>query len=243
MGVIVAYRPHIQASVTVVQPEFHFNRDQRRSHAADAIKSMDDVWGISDLLASQHRDRDNMLFLLGINYGLRCGDLVSLRIGDVLDPHGNVRDSVILSEEKTGKYRTVYNNATTENAILKYFAGKEVNLDDWLFRSESNHTSDDHLTRYSVERILKKTINEEYGLPIHASTHCLRKTFGYQTLMHAKDRSRGLELVQKLLNHSSPAVTMRYIGITDEELRDVYKADIFRRPMDFELSSGLRYLA
>jgi integrase len=248
----------------------------RRSHAAEAIKNVDDIWGISDMLVAQKRLRDNMLFMLGINYGLRIGDLLTLRIGDVIDPRGFVKDSVTLSEDKTDKYRTVYNNETTEEAILKYLRGKEVDLDDYLFQSESHNNSavyyekiaqkvhmptdsnpsevyrvrcgvNGTLSKPGVYKILRRIINEDYGLQIHASSHCLRKTFAYQALITAPDRNRGLELVQKLLNHSSPAVTMRYIGITDEELRDVYKRDIFKRPIerpiDFQRSSGLRYIS
>jgi len=31
-----------------------------------------------------------------------------------------------------------------------------------------------------------------------------------------------LEYIQKMLNHSSPAITLRYIGITQEQLNDIY---------------------
>lgn len=248
--------PHLRTGkVNVTQKEFHFARDTRRSHAAEAIKDPDDLWGIKDMLLSKGRLRDHCLFVLGVNYGLRCGDLCSLRVGDVITPNGTVRDSVLLREEKTTKYRTVYNNEITEDALIRYLADKEIDLDDYLFVSESSNAewreagweAPKPLTVRSVDRILKKIVNDEYGLDIHASTHMLRKTFGYQALIQAPDRNRGLELVQTLLNHSSPQITLRYIGITDQELRSVYKnlnlgQKKEREPMDILYTSGLYLL-
>lgn len=244
-----------KGKVNVTQSEYHFKRDTRRSHSAEAIKNPDDLWGIRDMLLRKGRLRDHCIFILGVNYGLRCGDLMSLHVGDVINGNGRVRDAVVLDEEKTGKYRTVYNNDLTEDALLRYLAGQDVDLDDWLFTDRSSNAAWKNqkrgftkpLDRRSVERILKKTVNVEYGLDIHASTHMLRKTFGYQALIQAKDRSRGLELVQTLLNHSSPQVTLRYIGITDQELRDVYKnlnlgRGPERKPMDIAYTSGLYLL-
>jgi site-specific recombinase XerD len=45
-----------------------------------------------------------------------------------------------------------------------------------------------------------------------------RKTFGY----HARMKGVSIELIQKLFNHSAPSVTMKYIGITQDELVNVY---------------------
>ncbi len=49
-------------------------------------------------------------------------------------------------------------------------------------------------------------------------THTLRKTFGY----HAFENGTSLELLMELFNHSSKAQTLRYIGITEDQKRDVY---------------------
>jgi len=56
------------------------------------------------------------------------------------------------------------------------------------------------------------------GITEAIGTHTLRKTFGYWAYKDGKD----LSLIQKLLNHASPAVTLAYIGITQDELDDVY---------------------
>lgn len=71
-----------------------------------------------------------------------------------------------------------------------------------------------------VERLLKSIVNDELHIPVHASTHMLRKTFAYHFLMAAPDRNRALELLSMQLNHSSIAYTLRYIGITQDEILD-----------------------
>ena len=76
------------------------------------------------------------------------------------------------------------------------------------------------LTVRSIERLLKSIVNDECQIPVHASTHMLRKTFAYHFLMEAPDRNRALELLSMQLNHSSIAYTLRYIGITQDEILD-----------------------
>lgn len=49
-------------------------------------------------------------------------------------------------------------------------------------------------------------------------THTLRKTFAY----HAYKSGIDITLIQRLLNHSSTSITLRYIGITRDQLDDVY---------------------
>jgi integrase len=53
------------------------------------------------------------------------------------------------------------------------------------------------------------------GLPGNYSTHTLRKTWGY----HARQNGVPMELIMEKLNHTNFAVTKRYLGITDDELR------------------------
>jgi len=46
----------------------------------------------------------------------------------------------------------------------------------------------------------------------------MRKSFGYWAYKSGHD----LAVIQKLLNHSSQKVTLRYIGIEQDDLDDVY---------------------
>ena len=58
----------------------------------------------------------------------------------------------------------------------------------------------------------------EIGIKETIGTHTLRKTFGY----HAYKSGIAIEVLQKLFDHSTPGITLRYIGITQDDLDDVY---------------------
>lgn len=224
----------------------------KRKHSADPIKDPDDLNRISEYLVSSGRYRDNLLFVAGVNFGLRCGDLVQLKVGHLVhwDDERKLlshNKSFTVIEEKTKKRRTLYVNGAVAEATALYIQQlasrnprHEVDLNSYLFRSQSNRsTSDQPMSRRSVERLLKEIINDEMGLPIHASTHCLRKTFGYHMAMSAPDRSRAVAFLQHIFGHSNAGYTLLYIGITEEEVEASYnRLNLAQAGMDLQLSSG-----
>ena len=73
------------------------------------------------------------------------------------------------------------------------------------------------LDRRQVYRILKKAANR-FNLQIRMGTHTMRKTFGY---FHYR-QYKNIALLQKIYNHSSPNITLRYIGIEQDEINCSY---------------------
>lgn len=261
MGELILFDPTKPRNTDyeVVQSTFHGRNETARSHAATPIKRIEDIMLIEDYILNRRdyrkeeiRLRDYLMFVMGINFGLRAGDLLRLQYGHILEPNGRVRDMIELIEEKTEntnarlKRRHVYVNDAVFDALKIYMSGRRIDLDDYLFTSQSNNTSlwDESkcLSRRNAERILKQIVEEELKLDVHASTHMMRKTFAYQTLMSVPDRNRALEIVQKILNHSTPQMTMHYIGITDDEIQNAYKTLNLglgrKNGMDFYRSSG-----
>ncbi len=216
-------------SITIVNPIFEDTTPKPKRHPADPLKKVADIQRICNYLVEQQRYRDNLLFTAGINLGFRCGDLLQLKWGHLLYPDGSYRASVTLQEQKTDKHRTAYYCQAIWDAADLYLERLErdyggVDLNSFIFMGESNrNTSNKPLTVYSVERILKSVINDELHIDINASTHCMRKTFGYHVVMTARDRTRAVELLQKIFGHSAPSITLAYIGITNEEIRSVYE--------------------
>ena len=62
-----------------------------------------------------------------------------------------------------------------------------------------------------------KNWTKAINLKSNYGAHTLRKTWGY---IQRIEYGVGFEIICKRFNHSSPAVTMRYLGIQDKE---VYK--------------------
>lgn len=72
-------------------------------------------------------------------------------------------------------------------------------------------------TNQAISRVRAWTIMsdaaKELGLE-NIGTHSLRKTFGY----HQIKRGTNITLLMKMFNHSSESVTLRYIGITQDDM-------------------------
>lgn len=199
-------------------------------HAADPIKSMDDIDRISRYYIENGRYRDNMLFIVGINFGLRASDLRMLRFSNLINDNCTFKESFAVFEKKTrntrkrkkNRYITI-NDAVVEAVTLYLEHTPGVCLSDYMFRTDekANKGTDRPLTVRSIGRILAATADELH-LTMHVSTHTLRKTFCYWMMMDGHNDTRRLLLLQKMLNHSSPAQTLDYIGLTQEEIEDAY---------------------
>lgn len=199
--------------------------------AADPIKDMDDIIRISKYLIESDRYRDNMLFIVGINFGLRVSDLRELRFSNLINDNFTFKDRFAVFEIKTrntrkrkkNRYVTI-NNAVIDAVTLYLENTSGVCLSDYLFRSESPNGSNINrpLDPRSVNRILQG-IRDDLGLNMHVSSHTLRKTFCYHQMLMCHNDPRKLLLLQKMLNHSSMAQTLDYIGITAEEIDTAYR--------------------
>lgn len=200
-------------------------------HAAEPIKNMDDIFAISRYLIRNERYRDNMLFIVGINFGLRASDLRMLRFSNLINNNFTFKDSFPVFEKKTrntrkrkkNRYITI-NTAVVEAVTLFLQNTPNVSLSDYMFRSESNRGGNlnEPLSVKSIDRILKG-IAADLNINVKMSTHTLRKTFCYHQMLMSHNSSRKLMLLQKMLNHSSPAQTLDYIGITTEEIDEAYR--------------------
>ena len=208
----------------------YVEEDIVKDHAAEPIKSMEDIDRISKFLIDQRRYRDNMLFIVGINFGLRVSDLRVLRFSNLINENFTFKDKFAVFEKKTrntrkrkkNRYITV-NDAVVEAVTLFLEHTRGVCLSDYMFTSTRGKADGTKpMDSNSIDYILKG-IAKDLGLTMHVSTHTLRKTFAYHMMLMAHNDPRQLLLLQKMLNHSSPAQTLDYIGITSEEIDAAYR--------------------
>lgn len=198
---------------------------------SDPIKRMEDIDKICNFLINNNRYRDYMMFVVGINFGLRISDLKSLRFSHIINDNLVFKDKFPVYERKTrntrkkkvNRYITV-NSAVIEAVTLYLEHTSDVSLSDYMFKSNSNNGSNINrpISTRSVNRILEK-IATDLSLDMKVSSHTLRKTFCYHQMLMSHNDPRKLMLLQKMLNHSSPAQTLAYIGITSEEIDEAYK--------------------
>lgn len=172
------------------------------------LKTKEEITEMIEALGMSSKGlRNQLLFKLGISTGLRCSDLVKIKVADVRG-----KTSLILNEKKTKKSRTVYLNAVLADLIeyIDTLASDEV----YLFPNAKGG----HISVTQAYRILEKAGdligNQSIG------THTMRKSFGYKYYQETKD----IALLMDIFNHSSQAVTLRYIGINEERIENSLKS-------------------
>ncbi len=171
----------------------------------ESIRKISDIRKVEIYLAKTN-PRDLLLFTLGTNCGLRISDIVALNVGDVRN-----KTHIQIKEKKTGKYKKFPINSKLKPMFEEYIKGKCSG--DALFESRYHN----RLDRYSAYRIIRRACKRA-GLQEKVGTHTLRKTFGYHYYKKYKD----IAMLQKIFNHSDPEVTLRYIGIEQDQIDKSY---------------------
>lgn len=177
---------------------------------------------IEGLRSALRSPRDQCLFTLGLNSGLRISDLLRLTVGDVLEDRRRfqVRSRVTIREQKTGKTRDFPLNRTARSALRDYLHGRERDRNAPLFlsRQAGQDGGPRAISRVQAYLVLRAAARAA-GIHDPVGTHTLRKTWGYQLYRNGVDITR----IQKIMNHSSPQTTLSYIGITRDELDELYR--------------------
>lgn len=176
----------------------------------EPIRNKKDLQKVEKILLNEsgiYGLRNLLLCLFGTNCGLRISDILNLDVGNVKN-----RTNVELVEIKTGKRKKFPINAKLKPLIAQYT--KDRDNSEPLFISKHGN----RMERTQCWRILNEACKKA-GIDYKIGTHTLRKTFGYHHYKKYKD----IALLQKIFNHSSPLVTLIYIGINQDILDNSYK--------------------
>jgi len=183
------------------------------------IKSKKAILAIRRHLSEAKNVRDMALFIVGINFGLRGGDLVRLKWSDVLDKSGDLKNVVRIRESKNNNVRNIPINPKVRSVLERLQRDNEENdSGEYLFPSRKRRNGE--AQPMTVIR-LHQLVNEwcaAIGLEGHWGSHTLRKTFGFWCF----HQGISLALLMSLFGHSSEAITKRYIGIDEEAQKEVY---------------------
>jgi len=195
----------------------------------EPIKSVEQINAMKSYLKSSNL-RDWVLFTLGINSGLRISDILKLTVEDVAG-----QDRISVKEQKSARAATadkIAKGGKTKDfplsnncklAIREYLDATGLTT-GVLFpsRKSAGSKGTSAISRQQAYDVINKAaqaagvITKTNGIKV--GTHSMRKSFGY----HAYQAGVAIETIQRLLNHSAPSVTLRYIGMTKETLDAVY---------------------
>lgn len=172
--------------------------------------------------------RNKLLFLIGMNVGIRGSDLRTLKWSFFFDQNSDgelefKRFYTLqpMKQRKQKKFVKLFFNQTVQTAIMNYVAEYPIeNLDDYLFFSRKG---DEPITVQGLWGIIKGAAIEA-GIKQNIGSHSLRKSFGFWCWHESEDKNKALVILQQLFNHSSTQITARYIGILDDEIEDMFNS-------------------
>ena len=149
-----------------------------------------------------------LLIEFGFRTLLRYSDISRFTWENVLN-----KDELVLNEKKTGKKRSIKVGAVLKSLLLEYYElMQQPDLQSTIFNYTLRHTNRLLQLGSRFVGIRRKAV----------STHSLRKS-GARFLYEENQRSEDVFLkISMILNHSSTQVSRRYLGITKEEISDVY---------------------
>jgi len=159
------------------------------------------------LLSTGKNPNLGLLIVCGINLGLRISDLKELTYGQL-----NTKE-IVITEKKTGKQRTLTINPSVRLA-LSYHISSVWKKDEYkVFTTQKGSVP----TTQHVNRLLKKVFPD-----YKVSSHSLRKSFGRQVYNNNGKSENALVFLSEIFQHSSLAITRKYLGIRDEEIKNIY---------------------
>lgn len=208
------------ASYEEVSPVTSHNYRKGMSQEVFPFKNKEDIKMIKDYLTARHRYRDHALFSLGINTGMRIGDILNLRWSDILDSTGEIKDEFKIREHKTGKFRTLFITSILKESLTVYRRNTNISsFNEYIFKGQGT----EQIKTNSAYRTFKR-LSKKLKINFNVGTHSLRKTFGYhQYKMHSSKDPLFINELQEIFNHESSNTTLRYIGIAKEKQKQYYE--------------------
>ena len=189
-------------------------------HAAEPIRSKNEINRVKLRLLEKENFKFYAIFCVGINTGLRIGDILSLKWDQVLK-NGEIRDHIKVKQQKTKKVVEV--SLKSIKKVLQELKSK--NPDDlYLFQSDHHHakaiarSKGENVKAYSKQAVYN-VLNEYIEGVEYVSTHTLRKSYG------ALAYRSGIPIayISERLGHSNVQITQRYLCITADETRKAFE--------------------
>ena len=174
-----------------------------------------DAMNLIRKLAKDENYKMSLLIALGCFTGLRISDILALRWEQILST-----EEFAIIEKKTGKKRVLRLNSQLQQHIQECYEHiKPISVKSSILVSQKG-------TVFTIQRInvILKEIKRKYRLKVkNFSCHSLRKTFGRQVYnMNSENSELALVKLMELFNHSSLAITKRYLGLRKEEILQTY---------------------
>ncbi|WP_076631462.1 site-specific integrase [Lactiplantibacillus plantarum] len=173
------------------------------------IKDSNILKEVQDTLLNNFKagQRNYTIFQVGKATLLRVSDVMCLKQADIFNPDGSIKQNAFIHDRKTGKPNTLYLNPVQAELLLyrQWLLDNQLQS-DWLFPSIQHPES--HITEKQFYKIMSK-VGDLLSIN-YLGTHTMRKTGAYRVYTQS---NYNIGLVMHLLNHSSEAMTLAYLGL------------------------------
>lgn len=173
------------------------------------IKDSNILHEVQDTLLNNFRygRRNYTIFQVGKATLLRVSDVLALRRNEIFNDDGTIKKNAYIRDKKTDKPNTLYLKPVNQDLIdyLQWLNENKIQS-DWLFPSIKH--PDRHITEKQYYKVMAKT-GDLLGIN-YLGIHTMRKTGAYRVYTQTH---YNIGLVMSLLNHSSEAMTLKYLGL------------------------------
>ena len=175
------------------------------------IKDDEVLKQVQDTLLNNFKSgrRNYTIFQVGKATLLRVSDVLRLKQTDVFDDYGAIKQHAFIKDKKTGKRNTLYLKPVMMDLVMYQQWLKRNGYEgttEWLFPSTTRPQKHiDERQFYNVMAKVGDLLDINY-----LGTHTMRKTGDYRVYVQS---NYNIGLVMKLLNHSSEAMTLAYLGL------------------------------
>ena len=175
------------------------------------IKDDEVLKQVQDTLLNNFKSgrRNYTIFQVGKATLLRVSDVLRLKQADVFDDYGAIKQHAFIKDKKTGKRNTLYLKPVMMDLVMYQQWLKRNGYEgttEWLFPSTTRPQK--HIDERQFYNVMAK-VGDLLGIN-YLGTHTMRKTGAYRVYVQS---NYNIGLVMKLLNHSSEAMTLAYLGL------------------------------
>lgn len=173
------------------------------------IKKIENV-----LRGTLHEKRDLAIIFMGIGGGFRISEIVSLKIGDVIDGDGSVLDQIVLERHstKSKRSRTVFISNIAQKYLKQHLDElKNKSPEEPVFfgQKKPRETMNPNVAVQLIKNIFNRACIS------NGSSHSLRRTHANCLRKNGTD----LYLIKEQLGHTSLSNTQRYFSYTEVEMK------------------------
>jgi len=177
------------------------------------------VRAIKTLLANSGQTRDLALFSTAVDSMLRAVDLLALKVEDVMDEHGKMRDEIDIKQQKTDVIHRVAINKATQDALKEWIKSSKKPYYESLFTGETDRSRYTPITRRHYSRLVKSWVRMARLNPDEYSTHSLRRTKA--SIVYKA--TNNIEVVRELLGQKSVTATSAYLNVGKRKALEIGK--------------------